>query len=297
VRSSIIEYFERHSPEMQGSMWMLTACFWFAVTAALVRYLTFSLDPSLLVFLRNFCALLFFVPWLMRSGFSVAHTTRLPIHVMRSLSGVIGMCLWFFALAELPLNTAMSLTFTTPHFTVLLAIFLLGESVGWHRWFALASGFVGVLIILRPGLATVEFAAIMMVFATFFWAITNILIKKMTVTESPKVIVFYMTLFMTLLSLPFLFIFWEPIGWDLVPWLLFLGWASNQAHGCLAKAYIKIDISAAQTLDFSRLIFTSVLAYIFFAEVLDVWVLIGALVIFVSSLYVVRLEVKRRVVT
>ena len=282
------------SPEIQGVFWMLASCVWFSIMATLVRLLAQDMEAFSIVFFRNVFALMLMLPWVMRHGKSALHTTKLPLHILRGCTGVIGMLLFFSALVQIPITQAVSLSFTVPLFTTIAAIFFLKEKVGWHRWGALIVGFSGTLIILRPGAGDFQLASLLVIAATVTWALSNVVIKKLTKTEYPQTMVFYMTLLMTPLSLPFALLEWQvPVGIQFV-YLFGLGAVSNLAQLCLFRAYAKTDVSVVLPADFSRLIFTSILGYIFFAEILDMWTALGAMVILASTIYISRRESRIR---
>lgn len=288
----IRQYTNSHTTGVRGCLWMLAACFWFAVMTCLVRHISTEVHPFEMVFFRNVFSLLFLLPWAFSQGYEKLKTPRFKLHVYRGITGVVGMWMWFYALSKVELNHAVALSFTVPLITTLLAILFLHEKVGWHRWLALFIGFSGTLVILRPGAETIEFASLLVIATTCVWSVSNVLVKKMTQNDEPKLIVFYMTLVMLPLSLPIALTVWEWPDWQSLLWLLLLGYASNQAQLYMSRAYALTDISVVLPIDFTRLIFVSVFSYVVFNEILDMATLIGALIIFLSSVYIVERESK-----
>lgn len=282
------------APEMQGIIYMISGAFWFTSMTAIVRHLSAEMHPFQVVFFRNAFALMFLLPWLCKVGVKSLNTTRMGLYLWRGCNGFVAMLLWFSALAAIPLPAAISLSFTAPLFTVLAAMFFLKEKVGVHRLVALAIGFLGTLIILRPGGAGFQASFMLALAASSLWAISNIIIKRLTATESPQSIVFYMTLVMTPLSLPFALYYWQPITLTQYGWLLLLGFVSNLAQISISHAYGKADISILQPFDFLRLIFASIIAYFAWGEVIDRWTLLGAVVIMTSTLYITHREARIR---
>lgn len=282
--------FNAQNHKTQGILWMICACFWFAMMATLIRYISTDMPPFEMVFFRNLFSVIWILPWVYKFGIRNIRTKRLKLYGYRTISGVAGMTMLFTALSIIPLTDAVALTFTVPIFTTILAIMFLGEKVGIHRWIAILIGFLGVLVILRPGSGTFQYASLLVIATTLCWSFSNIFVKKLTRTDKPKVIVFIMMVLMTPLSLPLALYVWQTPTLDQLLWLALLGWISNQAQFAMTHAYSKADMSVVLPFDFSRLIFISGLAYIFFGEVIDIWTGLGATIILASSVYVAKKE-------
>ncbi len=271
---------------------MISGTFWFTAMTAIVRHLSVEMHSFQVVFFRNFIALLLLLPWAFRAGRGTLNTTRIGLYLLRGVNGFVAMLFWFSALAAIELPIAIALSFTAPLFTVLAAVVFLKEKVGPHRVAALVIGFLGTLIILRPGGAGFSYAFLLALAASSLWAISNIIIKRLTATETPNTIVFYMTLVMTPLSLPFALYHWQPISLVQWGWLLLLGIVSNLAQMSISHAYGKGDMSMLQPFDFFRLIFATLIAYVAFGEVIDRWTLLGAVVIMASTVYITHREAR-----
>ena len=283
------DYLSHHTDEVRSILYMISGAFWFSVMTAMVRYLSHQMNVFEIVFFRNFFALAFMISWLVRSEAGSISTTRFKLYGLRSMNGMIAMMLWFSALTLVPLPQAVALSFSTPLFTTLAAMIFLHEKVGRHRWMALMIGFAGTLIILRPG-GHFEMSYLLVLGASVSWSISNILIKQLTRTESPHAIVFYMTLFMTPISLPPALLHWTTPSMKLLLWLVVLAAIANLAQICISKAYSKADMSVVQPFDFTRLIFASVIAYLMFDEVIDLWTMVGAIIILASTIYITHRE-------
>lgn len=283
-------FFQNLNHQTRSILWVVHASFWFAVMIVLVRYLSETLHPFEIVFFRNAFALLLFVPGIVRHGVGHIHSKAKKLHVFRGCTGVVGMLMWFYALSITPVSQATALSFVVPLITTLMAIIFLKEKVGIHRWLALLIGFSGVLVILRPGFEAVSFGSILVLATTCSWSVSNILIKRLTATEPPRVIAFYLTLFMTPISLPFALSVWHMPEVSTLLWLLLLALAANLAQISLAHAYTRVDISSLMPFDFTRLILVSVFAWVLFGEVIDPLTIVGAIVIVASSVYVARRE-------
>jgi drug/metabolite transporter (DMT)-like permease len=280
----------RHN-NLQGILWMVYASFWFAVMTTIIRHLSTELGTFQMVFLRNILCVTLMLPWFITVGHQHMHPKQpWKLYGYRSLSGLLGMWGIFYAIRYIPLTEAIALTFTVPLFTTIMAMLFLKEKVDYHRWIGIIIGFVGVLVILRPGSSSFQIAALLVIGAAFTWSISNILVKKITSSDPPKIILFIMMLIMTPLALPTALIDWQPLDVNNLLWVLALAFVTNQAQGALIYAYRATDINIVMPYDFSRLVFITILAYLLFDEIIDLPALMGALIIFGSSIYVVHRE-------
>lgn len=264
----------------------------FAVMMALVRLVSADIHPFEAAFFRNLIGLLLLAPWLAFTGIGVLHAGRLPIHLLRSGLGLGAMLLLFTALSRLPLAEATALTFTAPLFATIGAALVLGERVRRRRWAATFVGFLGALIVLRPGVAVVSPASFFALAAAVFIAAAMLSIKSLSKTEHPNAIVLIMGLIMTPASLfPAAFVWtWpSPATWG---WLLLMGLAATIGQVCLTRAFAAAEASAVLPIDFARLVFVSVLGYVIFGEVPDLWTWVGGAVIIASTAYIAQREAR-----
>lgn len=271
--------FHKLSNNSQGILYTILACFFASVLITLVRYLSSEFHIFFIVMVRNFFGLLFFLPEIMRDYKKVLYTNHLRLHVFRGANGLISMMIWFHVVTVLPLSEAVSISFIIPILTTIAAVIFLKEKVSNHSWIGSIIGFVGILIILRPGFKEFNPAYFYSFASVILWIISNLVIKLMTKTEKPSTIVAYMSFTMLIFSIPFAFPYMKPIGFESLIWFALLGLVSNLTHICISNAYTKSDLSTVQPFDFTRLIFTSIISYFVFDEIIDFWVIIGSMVI------------------
>lgn len=279
-------------PQLQAMGFILISTTAFSAMSAGVRLIGDTLDATVIVTLRNFLTLALLMPWLMRTGLDAIRTKRMADHAWRGLIGGIGMNTWTYALTIMPLTHATALSFTAPLFSTLFAILFLKERAGINRWLALAVGFIGTLIILRPGATGFDWHALIVIFATTSWAVTGMFVKRLSATEPPMRMVFYMNLFMFLLALPFALPHWQwPSihGWAV---LLVVALCSITMHFTMAKAYSLAPVVTLMPLDFTRLISTALFAYLLFGEVSDQASWLGGAIIVMSAVYMARRDVR-----
>lgn len=271
--------FQKLSNNSQGILYAICSCLLASILIALVRHLTAEFHVFFIVMLRNFFGLMFFVPQILKDHNKIFRTNKLNLHVFRSFNGLISMFIWFYVISVLPLSEAVSISFVMPILTTVVAIIFLKEKVKSNSWVASFFGFVGILIILRPGFRDLNISHLCALISVLLWVVSNILIKIMTKTEKPQSIVAYMSLIMFVCSVPFSLPYLQPLGvYDLLLFAL-LGLISNLLHICISSSYAKVDLAVVQPFDFTRLIFTAIISYFVFGEIIDFWVIIGSLVI------------------
>ncbi len=290
LTNGITGRFEGLSAPVQGALLMTAAALCFSFMNIAIRLAAAELNPVQIAFFRNLFALLLMLPWLARVGLAGLRTERLKVHLWRSVLGLSAMLCWFTAIAILPLAEAVSLNFTVPLFATIGAAVILGEQVRARRWTATLVGFAGVLIVLRPGFTEVTPVMALPMIAALFMAVTTLMVKSLSATESPNAIVFYMNLLLTPLSLvPALFV-WRWPSWEVLGLMLFIGLMATLAHLAMTRAYVKADASAVMPFDYARLPFIAAIAYLAFGEVPDAWTWVGAGVIAASAIYIARRE-------
>jgi drug/metabolite transporter (DMT)-like permease len=279
-------------PYLRGVLFMIASTASFSLMNILIRTGAEEVHVTVQVFLRNFLTVLVLVPLALRHDFALLRTRRLKSHFWRATIGVVGMQAWFYCVSILPLNQATALSFTAPIFTTLVAVLLLKEKADIYRWVGIFASFMGVLIILHPGTSDFTWQSLLVLFATSMWAMASVLVKALTRTESPLRIVFFMSLFMALWSLPPALHHWQ---WpDLYHWIILLGMATAAffAQWLLAMAYKETDVVKLMPFDFGRLLFTAIFAYFAFGEVSNLYTWLGAAVILVSTFLAVRRDTK-----
>ena len=277
---------------VEGALWMVFAAAAFAGMAGVVRHVSGDLHPFEIVFFRNLFGLVFMLPWLAKSGLGVLKTRRLGLYTVRAVLNVIAMLAAFSALAMMPIADAMALSFTAPLFGTVLAALVLAEGVRLRRWAATGVGFLGAMLILRPGFGEMNPAALLALVGAAAVAATGTVIKMLSGTEPVNAIVAYMVIFLTPMSLvPALYV-WTAPDLESLLWLAILGGLGTLAHIGVTRAFKAADASLVLPFDFVRLPFAALIGYAAFDERPDAWTWIAAAVIAGATLYVARSEAK-----
>lgn len=274
----------------QAVLWMLCMTICIAGMHATVRHLSPDIHAFEIGFFRNAIAALLILPLALRSGLSKLRTQNLRLHMLRAVIQLIALLLFFTALGVSPLALISALSFLAPLFTTLIAIFLLHERVRLRRWSALAFGFAGAMVVLQPGAQEIDPGALLAVGSSALWAVVPIIIKVMTRTDSNVTIVVYQSFLMTPLSLvPALFV-WVWPTWEQLFWLTLIGAAGAFGQLAMTHALRLGEASLVMPLDFMRLVWATLLGYLVFVEIPDVWTWIGGSMIFSAAVYIASRE-------
>ncbi len=273
-------HFRHHvHTNIQGTLWMFLAGSAFAASNVAVRLAAQEMHPFVIVFLRSVIAIAFLGHIFLGRDFNWWPGPRFRLHLLRGVLQAAAMLLLYTAIAITPIATVIAIAFITPLISGAGAIMLMGEPSRPSRWFAVAAGFAGMLVIVRPGIAVVTLGMVLVLAYAVQQAASNLTAKVLIRSETATSVVAWMTLLSTPLTLvPALFVWsWPSLtGWGLVN---FVGVSSTIAHVATTQAYRVTDITVADPMIFFRLIVGAILGYVFFAEVPDLWTLIGGIII------------------
>lgn len=262
----------------------------FGLMAIAIRYATRYVPTQEVAFFRNAFGLLTLLPMLLRPGHGSLRTQQLPRYFLRSAIGLASMLCGFWAIGHLPLSQAISLSYSTPLFLTIAAVLWLGEKVRIRRWAAVIAGFIGVLVIVRPGSHGFEAASLIAVLAALFSALVAIQIKQLTRIDGPDTVVFYTYVFWVPLSLlPALFVWVWPAGIAWL-WLLLTGVMGTAGQLLWTRALKLGEVSALTPISFTQLPLVVVMGWLLFGETLDRWTVLGALIILGSNAYIAHRE-------
>jgi drug/metabolite transporter (DMT)-like permease len=275
---------------VQGALWILTSAVIFTATNALIKHMGSSLDSFQMVFFRGLFGTLFLLPIVWRAGgMEVLRTSRMNFHLARGLTGSLALMTIFYALTHMPLADVTGISFSRSLWVIVLAVLFLNEQIRWRRWAATLVGFLGVLVMVRPG-PEANPAAIAAVLNALFVAMSVVLIKRMTVTEKPLTILFWGTLIPTFVTLPPALVVWKnPTNMELILMAL-VGAGLSVGHTCLIQGLRVGEATAVMPFDYTRLILSGFAGYVFFMEVPDPYTIVGALMIVGSTFYIAHRE-------
>jgi len=255
-----------------------------------VKILSDDLHPIIICFYRCLMGLIIITPFVARNNFQALQTDNMRLQIFRALINIISMICWFSAIGMMHFEKATALGFTTPLFTTVLAVLILGEVIRFHRTAALLLGFIGILIIIRPGYMPFEFGTILMLIASFSFSFVLIFVKKLSATDSSLTIIFYHLLYMTPAFFILALFYWENINLNQLIIFALMGTAGLLSHWCLAQAFKLSDTTFVMPLQFTKLIWASLIGLFIFAEQPDILTWVGGIVIFISVVYITYRE-------
>jgi drug/metabolite transporter (DMT)-like permease len=262
----------------------------FACMALMIRFASEQLHAFEIAFFRNFFGFMFTLPLLFRHGKSILHTDKISLFVGRCLIGIVSMMAGFWAIVHLPLAEAVTISYSTPLFVTILAVLFLNEVVRLRRWTAVIIGFIGVLVIMRPGSTTFNADAMIALLAAVMSAIVAISIKVLSRTEKPDTIVIYTTgLWVPMSLVPALFVWEWPQGMIWL-WIIAAGFFGTAGHMFWTRALKLGDASMLTPISFMQVPIVAVFGWYFFSESLTVWTITGAAIIFFANAYIAHRE-------
>ncbi|NBR89219.1 MAG: EamA family transporter [Rhodobacteraceae bacterium] len=282
---------------LKAALWMSGAILSFTTMAVAGRAAAFDLDTFEIMFYRSCIGFL-----VVLAVSSVAGTRRqiraqkLGLHFIRNLAHFSGQNLWFYAITVIPLAQVFALEFTSPLWVLLLSPFILGEKLTSARILAGILGFIGILIVARPSPESINPGIVTAALAAIGFALSALFTRRLTRTESITCILFWLTLMQIGFGL-------IAAGYDgdmalpstqTLPWLVLIGFAGLLAHFCLTSALAIAPATVVVPIDFIRLPAVAIIGALVYGEALDLWVFVGALVIFGANYWNIWMETRAK---
>ncbi len=276
----------KNNKELQGIAIMLLTCFCFACVNASIRPLTKIFDPMVLVSYRSFLCMMLVLPMVIY----LASKQKLPsfskTNYLKGFVDFISIPAWTIAIHNMKIGETVALSFITPLLSAVLAIIFLKDRLDTKKWTALLIGFTGAYVVMNPNSDEYNMYAIYALFSCFCWAAANVMAKKLANdNQHPAIIVFYGNIIIFTLSLPFLYQYGRMINLHEFIMLLTMSFFACAGHFCLVWAYTKTKMSNLLAIDYTRLIFSTMLGYSLFGEIIGLNTLLGTAIILASSIY------------
>ncbi len=288
--SGLYSKFKEVPAPAMATFWITLAGFFFTIAMVSVRKVSVDMHVLESVMFRSLFGIAFMLPWLMRRGISALKTKRIGLLAIRGTLAYFVTCFYFFAASLIPLADLTSITFTRPILGTVAAIIFLKEVAGRRRWSAIAVGFIGMLVIVRPGLVEINVGVLLVLCGVLFQTCNTIIVKKLTKTEEPDAIVLYHTLFILPLSIVPAIYIWETPTIEQWGWFAIIGAAGILTQSCMTRAFVVADASFVLALSYLRLPIAAIMGFAIFGEVPVIWVWIGAIIICASSTYIAHRE-------
>ena len=293
ILSMIEARWTRIPPNLRGILWLVLGTLAFALNDLFVKSLGQALSPFQLAFFRYVIGFVIMAPFFFRMERSEFVTKRPGIHALRLILACIAQVGVYTSVIYLPLADATALSFSRVLFTTVIAVLILREIVSRSRWVATIFGFVGVLIMIRPG-GQIDPMVFVAVGSACTFAITNVLIRIMAKTETPNRILFYYQVGGIFIFLPPTLLVWQTPA-DLTAWFMALAIGVLTAIGMIGfiRGFVVGEASVIGPTEYIRLIFAATFGYFIFTETPDIWTIVGALVIVGCTTFIARSEAKK----
>ncbi len=273
-----------------GALWMMLSGLIFVLVAILVRWLDDDLPSEQAVFIRYLFALIFLMPTLMKFDWQRLSFSTGRIYLLRGVFHSTAVILWFYAMANIPMSEVTAISYTTPIYTAIGAVLIFGETFRLRRLLAIVVGFIGVLIILRPGFQEIALGSIAQAIAAPCFAISFLFTKHLTRTESIADITVMLTLACTIALAPLAFINWHPPGLADLALLAGIALLATGGHYSVTRAIQLAPLTVTQPMSFIQMIWALMFGYLLFDEVPDAWVIAGAVLIVAAISYMAHRE-------
>ncbi|TWI38164.1 DMT family transporter [Paracoccus sulfuroxidans] len=277
---------------VNGIIWMAGAIASFIGMTVASREMAQGMSIRQVLFFRALVGLAIVAVFAHRVWPEIRQMRQFRGHLLRNIVHFIAQYFWTIGVVMLPLASVFALEFTMPIWVAVFAWALLGENISTARLLATLGGFLGVVLIVRPGMGTVDPAAGLVLLAAVGYGLSIVLVKRLSRQSSAGAIVVWMMLIQTPLGLLSALTDWQPIDWSTWPWILLAGAGALSAHFCLAQALRRLDATIIMPVDFLRVPLIAAVGYLLYDEGIDLWVVIGAGVILLSNLYALRAETR-----
>ena len=269
--------------QAKAVLWMFGGMLSFSLMAISGRELSAELSTSQILLVRSIIGFFIMVIVISFVGWEQLKTRKIGAHILRNIAHFLGQYAWFYGIALISLAEVFALEFTMPFWAAILAVVILGERISLKRVFSIGLGFLGVLIMLRPGLQIISPAAIVVLGAAFLYAFAHTFTKYLSAFDAPVAVVFYMAAIQLVIAIVFCFQDFVWPGLSLLPWTIGVGVFALSANYSLTRAFKLSDISVVMPIDYLRLPFIALVGFVFYQESPDVWVLLGGAIVILGS--------------
>jgi drug/metabolite transporter (DMT)-like permease len=284
------DWLRRLPPNVQGALWLVSGGFIFTCNGVMIRLLSDQVQSVQTAFFRAFFSVLMLLPLMLSGRVKPWHSTRIHGHFWRTFMGTVSMVLGFYAVSMLPLADATALGFSQPLFSVCVAALVLREKVRWRRWSATIVGFIGVLVMVRPGAGSLQPGALVALTNALTVALSILLVRRLSNSESPLMILTQFAIWSTLLlAVPAIWVWRWPDAWG---WVLAVGVSASATIGQYfwVQAFKAGEMSAVAPFEYLRLPFAVFMGWLIWGQMPEIWTYVGAAIVIASALYIAHRE-------
>ena len=270
---------------LKATLWMLGSITSFLIMAVAGRATTDVLDVFQVMEMRSIIGFFILLPLVqMEGGFKAMCSQRPLQHIGRNVVHYAGQFAWLYALTLIPLAELISIEFTTPIWTAILAVIFLGERLNRWKIAAIVLGVIGVAVIVRPGVERIDPGHLIMLAGAVAFGISVVMVKSLTRTESVVRIIFWMLIIQSIIGLVPAIETWRNPPVELWPWIVLISFTGMSSHFCMARALSYADATAIMPLDFLRVPLSALIGWLLYSEGIDIFTAIGAALILFGNL-------------
>ena len=273
---------------------MLLTGLLFACVTGVIRYLGSDMPAIQGAFIRYAIGTLMIAPLFLRNWTGIPERKTLQLYAVRGLIHGVAVILWFFAMARVPMAEVTALGYVAPIFVTIGAALFLGERLHLRRLFGVGAGFVGAMVIIRPGFEEINLGQLAQLSAAPLFAASFIIAKKLTAQENSSMIVGLLSVGCTLTLLPGAILQWRSPTVEEIGWLSLSALLATTGHFTLTKAFAAAPITVTQPLSFLQLVWATVIGVMLFGEPIDPFVVLGSLIVVSAVTYISHREIQAR---
>ncbi|UOA26360.1 Riboflavin transporter [Pseudosulfitobacter sp. DSM 107133] len=284
---------------MTGILWMLVTGLCFVAVTALVKSMGPTMPPAQSAFLRYVLGMVFLIPMLGDVRRANLTPRQWKLFTFRGLFHAIGVSLWFYAMTRIPIAELTAINYLAPVFVSIGAALFLGERLAARRIVAVIVALVGTAVILRPGFREVSNGHIAMLAAAAVFSGSYLLAKIMTDEVKPTVVVFMLTIFVSLGLAPLAALDWVTPTWGQIGILALVALFAQAGHYTMTLAFASAPVTVTQPITFLQLVWATLLGLLVFNEPIDIWVVLGGVLILGAVTFITwrEAQLNRRPIT
>ena len=269
--------------KIQGAFLTILSALFLSITFSVARTLDSNIPTTMIVFVRTCFGLLFFIPFLFKYNLQIFRTSRLHIHIVRAFLVLAAMICSYYSYRNLPMAFATSVGMSGGLFITLLSRIILGEIIGVFKWILMIIGYLGVVIVIRPNSFSLEFAVITSLLANLFMALSIITAKILSRTDSNITIMLYTNILIVLISALSLEGDLNILtSKDLIK-LFIIGFLGVSSQSIMLIALKLTSASFIAPFEYIRIVFSTLIGITVFAEIPDLWTILGTIVIIATT--------------
>ena len=276
---------------IKAALWMGFGVISFVCLAVAVRELSSDYSAYQILGIRSLLGTIFLSLVILRKDRRWFISKAPKKQMVRNCFHFIGQYLWVIGISLLPLAEVFALEFTAPAWAALLAWLLLKEKLTFPRQVALICGFIGLLMIVKPSTQIFQSASMLVIISALFFAFSLIFVKQLSKVDNAATILFYFCLIQMPIGLIPALLDWTPINPNAYLWFILVSVCGLTAHLGITKAIQNADIMFIQPIDFMRVPLIALIGYVLYSEKIDIWLLLGALIIFSGNFYNLKKEI------